>query len=92
MVRFSEGLAARGVLKAGEALLPDDRAVRISARSGKRTTVDGPFVEAKEVVGGFFVLDCATMEEAVAIGAECPATAWATVEVREVAPCYHGAA
>jgi hypothetical protein len=50
--------------------------------------LDGPFAEAKEMVGGFFLLDCATREEAVAIARECPAAEWATVEVRATGPCY----
>jgi hypothetical protein len=50
--------------------------------------VDGPFAESKEMVGGFFVLDCQTREQAIAIADECPALAWATVEVREIGTCY----
>jgi hypothetical protein len=50
--------------------------------------VDGPFAEAKEMVGGFFLLGCGTRDEAIAIAAECPAAEWCTVEVRAVAPCY----
>ena len=50
--------------------------------------VDGPFAEAKEMVGGFFLLDCDSMAEAVAIAHECPAAEWATVEVRALGPCY----
>jgi len=42
------------------------------------------------MVGGFFLIDCATREEAIAIASACPAAQWATVEVREVAPCYVG--
>ena len=44
--------------------------------------------EAKEMVGGFFLLDCATLDEAVASAAECPAAAWCTVEVRQLGPCF----
>ena len=40
------------------------------------------------MVGGFFLIDCATRDEAIAIARECPAAEWATVEVRELAPCY----
>jgi len=40
------------------------------------------------MVGGFFVLDCRTRDEAIAIAAQCPAAEWATVEVREIGPCY----
>jgi hypothetical protein len=50
--------------------------------------LDGPFAEAKEMVGGFFLLDCKTREEAVAIAKQCPAAEWAMVEVRAVGPCY----
>ena len=57
-------------------------------RGGSSALLDGPFAEAKEMVGGFFLLDCKTKEQAVAIARECPAAQWATVEVREVGPCY----
>jgi hypothetical protein len=57
-------------------------------RDGKRSTIDGPFAEAKEMVGGFFLLDCNSKEQAIAIAAECPAAQWATVEVRELGPCF----
>ncbi len=57
-------------------------------RRSARTLVDGPFSEAKEMVGGFFLVDCATKEEAVAIASRCPAAEWATVEVREFGPCF----
>ena len=56
-------------------------------RRGARTLVDGPFSESKEMVGGFFLLDCATREEAVAIAA-VPGRRWATVEAREFGPCF----
>lgn len=90
MVRFSEELQARGQLKAVESLRSDDDAVRVSLRGGKRTLLDGPFAESKEMVGGFFLLDCQTREQAITIASECPAAAWATVEVREVGPCHGG--
>jgi len=57
-------------------------------RGGKRNVVDGPFTEAKELVGGFFLLDVKTREEALALAGECPASQWATLEVRETGPCY----
>jgi hypothetical protein len=90
MVRFSEGLKARGLLKAVESLQSDATGVRVSVRGGKQTLRDGPFAEAKEMVGGFFLLDGVTREQALAIAGECPAAAWATVEVREVGPCFLG--
>lgn len=90
MVRFGESLAARGLLRAVESLRSDRHGVRVQLREGKPRLRDGPFSEAKEMVGGFFLIDCATRDEAVAIAGECPAARWATVEVREVAPCHVG--
>lgn len=90
MVRFSEGLKARGLLKAVESLQSDNTGVRVSVRGGKRALHDGPFAESKEMVGGFFLLDGVSREQAVAIAGECPAAEWAVVEVREVGPCFSG--
>jgi hypothetical protein len=87
MVAFGEGLRARGILKASDSLGPTSKGVRVEKRDGKRSLVDGPFAEAKEIVGGFFLLDC-TREEAIAIASECPAAEYATIEVREVGPCW----
>jgi len=88
MLDYAGTLKARGVLQAAESLANDNRGTRISARAGKPTFTDGPFSEAKEMIGGIFLLDCATREEALAIAAQCPAAEWATIEVRETAPCY----
>lgn len=88
MVQFGRDLRARDKLVGGESLASLDRASRVQVRGGKPQVVDGPFAEAKEMVGGFFLLNCKTREEALAIARECPAAEWATVEVRETAPCY----
>src|SRR5262245_42952326 len=86
MVRFFQGLQARGILKAVESLKSDREAARIQTRDGKRRMVDGPFAESKEIVGGFFLLDVATREEALRIASECHAAGWAAVEVRGPGP------
>lgn len=88
MLDWGDELKARGIFKASESLRPDADAVRVTVRGGKRSLVDGPFTEAKEMVGGFYLLDCKTRDEAIALAAECPAAQWCSVEVREVAPCY----
>ena len=88
MLRFGENLKSRGILVASESLASQTKGVRVQMREGRRKLVDGPFAEAKEMVGGFYLLACATREEAVAIAAECPAAEWCTVEVREVARCF----
>lgn len=86
MMRFRDALEARGVLVTSSPLRPDSEGVRIEVRGGKRFVTDGPFAESKEIVGGFFLLDCRTKEEAIAIAGECPATEWGTVELREMSP------
>jgi hypothetical protein len=88
MLRFSADLKRRGLLKSSESLRSDADGVRVRVREGKKTLLDGPFTEAKEMVGGFFLLDCETRDQAIAIAAECPAAHFATVEVRELGPCY----
>lgn len=88
MVDFAGELQRRGVLRAVESLSSQDSASQVQVRGGRPQVIDGPFAEAKEMIGGFFLLDCATREEAVAIASECPAAEWATVEVRAVGPCF----
>ncbi|MBG9389845.1 YciI family protein [Caenimonas aquaedulcis] len=89
MLRFADELKTRGVLRGVESLSsPREGAARVQVRGGKAQVLDGPFAEAKEMVGGFFLVDVATREEAVAIARECPAAEWATVEVRATGPCY----
>jgi hypothetical protein len=89
MMRFSEDLKERGLLQ-----LTPSRCARTSRRcacrcaAGKRKNIDGPFAESKEMVGGFFLLNCNDKAQAVEIAAECPAARWATVEVRELGPCF----
>ena len=88
MLRFGDALREEGVLLGAQSLAPLSRATRVRVVAGKALAVDGPFAEAKEMIGGFFHVDVATHEEAVALAARCPAAAWATVEVRALAPCY----
>ena len=88
MKRFADELAASGQLEAVESLASLATAARVRCEDGQARVVDGPFAEAKEMVGGFFLLRNVGREEAIAIAARCPAAQWATVEVRALAPCY----
>ncbi len=88
MGAFAAGLKERGVLLAVESLTTDTKGTRVQVRDGQHRLLDGPFAEAKEMVGGFFLINCSHREEALAIAAQCPAARWATVEVREVGPCF----
>lgn len=91
MRRFADELTAQGMLMSAESLASQTKAARVAVRDNKTLVVDGPFAEAKEMIGGFYLLSCDTHEEAVAIAARCPAAQWATVEVRSLAPCHDDA-
>jgi hypothetical protein len=86
MLDYAAELTHRGLLEASNSLASP--AVRVSKANGRMQQLDGPFAEAKEFVGGFFLLRSATRDEALALARECPAAEWATVEVRAVGPCY----
>lgn len=88
MLDFAADLKARGLLLATESLASQDEAVRVRVSGGRASVLDGPFAEAKEMVGGFFLLACGTREEAIAIASQCPAAEWATLEVRGLGPCF----
>jgi len=88
MLRWGDDLKERGLLLAAESLASLDTAARVTLAAGKPRIVDGPFAEAKEMVGGFFLLNVDSRDEAIALAAECPAAEWATVEVRALAPCF----
>jgi len=88
MLDYAAVLDARGQLVAAQSLRSDSEGVRVRARNGKAATIDGPFAESKEMIGGYFIVDVPTRAEAVAIAAEIPAARYATVEVREFGPCF----
>jgi hypothetical protein len=90
MLGYADDLKERGVLRAYSSLRNDSEGQRVQIRGGKRNLRDGPFAEAREMIGGFFLVDCATREEALELAALCPAAEWATIEVRETGPCYLG--
>ena len=86
MVRFSEDLKRQGLLTMSQSLTR--AASRVKLRGEEPMITDGPFAEAKEVIGGFFLLTCETREQALEIARACPAAEWATIEVRELGPCF----
>jgi hypothetical protein len=86
-MKYTEDLKNAGVLLSGEALQPSARGSRVTVTAGKRTVVDGPFSECKELIGGFFLIQVKSKEEALAWAARCPGAHFpgrAYVEVREV--------
>jgi hypothetical protein len=58
----------------------------VTVRDGKTRIVDGPFTESKEALGGYYVIDCASREEAIKWAAKCPGASHGTMEVREILP------
>ena len=81
---LTEELAASGELIATEALADASLTRRVAVHDGQTLTSDGPFAEAKELLAGFFLLDCDGPERAVEIAAQIPEAAFGLVEVRPV--------
>jgi hypothetical protein len=88
MLDFSDSLKQRGLLTMSQSLKSEVDGSRVTRQGDKSLVRDGPFAEAKEMIGGFFLLNCATRDEAIEIARECPAAEWATIEVRELGPCF----
>lgn len=84
MLAWTRDLEARGMLVMAHPLRPDAEGARIRSGTGTPVVTDGPFVETKEVVGGFVMISCSGRKEAVAIARGCPAAEWGTVEVRQM--------
>jgi hypothetical protein len=90
MAEYGEfGQAAAAVIRGGAALYPTSTATTIRVTGGKGgdvVTTDGPYVETKEVLNGFYLLECADLDEAVATAAAIPAAWHGVVEIRPVIP------
>src|ERR1700716_2085492 len=69
---FGEEMGRRGVLQGGERLRPTTDATTVRVRDGEVLTSDGPFAETKEQVGGFYIVDCKDLDEAIQIAAKIP--------------------
>ena len=72
MGKYNEELAKAGVMLAGEGLHPSSRGARVKFSGSKRTVVDGPFSEAKELVAGFWIFQCKSKEECIEWVKRCP--------------------
>ncbi len=71
-MKYNEDLHAAGVLIASEGLLPGTPGARVGVSGGRRKPIDGPFAESKELVGGFYIIDVPTLEDAKAWAMRCP--------------------
>jgi len=81
---FTEELDKAGANLAGEALLPSETATTVQVRNGERVTIDGPFAETKEVLGGFYIIEAADLDAAIAWAEKIPAAPYGSIEVRPV--------
>lgn len=72
MGKYNEELAKAGVLLAGEGLQPSSKGARVQIAGEKRTVIDGPFAETKELVAGFWLWQCSSLEEAIGWAKHCP--------------------
>ena len=84
MMKYNEELQKAGVLLALDGLHPPSMGARVTFKGGKPKVTDGPFSEAKEVLGGYWMIDVKSKEEAIEWAKRCPGGENETIEVRQV--------
>ena len=84
MMKYNESLRKAGVLLALDGLHPPSMGARVSFAGGKPKVTDGPFAEAKEVLGGYWMIDVRSKDEAIEWASRCPASGNEIIEVRQV--------
>ena len=81
---FGDEMGRRGVLQGGERLRPTTDATTVQVRDAKVLTADGPFAETKEQIGGYFVVQCKDLDEAIGVAAKIPGARDGSIEVRPI--------
>jgi hypothetical protein len=84
MMKYNEALKNAGVLITLDGLHPPSTGARVSFAGGKPVVTDGPFTEAKEVIGGYWMIDVKSRDEAIAWAKKCPASHNEVIEIRQV--------
>jgi len=84
MMKYNEELKKAGVLLALDGLHPPSSGARVSFKGGKPAVTDGPFAEVKEVLGGYWIIDVASRDDAIAWARKCPAGENDVIEVRQI--------
>ncbi len=84
MTKYNESLQQAGVLLAVDGLQPPSTGARVTFAGGRPKVTDGPFAEAKEVLGGYWLIEVKSKEEAIEWAKRCPAGEHETIEVRQV--------
>lgn len=88
MAAYVQALVDAGVMRSGDGLLPSAKGARLEFSNGTPTVIDRPFTEAKELVAGFSLWECASLDEAVAWARRWPATDGHGSVRLEIRPCY----
>jgi hypothetical protein len=83
---FTQELQAKGAFVAGDPLQPTSTATTVRVRDGEQLTTDGPFAETKEQLGGYYIVDVESLDEALAWAAKIPSARLGTIEVRPIMP------
>jgi hypothetical protein len=81
---FTKDVIDRGLMKGGEALQPTATATTVRVREGDTLTTDGPFAETKDQLGGFYLVDCKDLDEAIEVAARIPDARRGSIEVRPI--------
>jgi hypothetical protein len=81
---YTDSLTQHGAMKDGAALDPISTARTVRVRDGQALVVDGPFAETKEQLGGFYLVECETIDQAIEAAKMCPGAKYGSVEVRPV--------
>lgn len=84
MTEYNEALVKAGVMLAGDGLQPPAKGARVEFSSGKPMVIDGPFAETKEVIGGYWIWQTKTRQEAIDWACRCPADAGNVLELRQI--------
>jgi hypothetical protein len=83
-MKYTDDLKESGCLRGGEALQPTSTATTVRVKNGKVITTDGPFAETKEQLGGYYMVECKDLDEAIKWAARIPSVGRGPVEVRPV--------
>jgi hypothetical protein len=81
---WGEEMGERGLLQGGERLRPTTDATTVQVREGEVLTSDGPFAETKEQIGGFYLVDCKDLDEAIEVASKIPGARQGSIEVRPI--------
>src|SRR4051794_41419459 len=81
---FTQDVQERGMLQGGEALQPTSTATTVKVRNGERMMTDAPFAETRQALGGFYLLNCKDLDEALDYAAKIPGAQLGSVEVRPI--------